>query len=32
MRQVEAYANEGYIYVVNCDLSKYFDTVHYQKL
>ena len=32
IRQVEAYANEGYIYVVNCDLSKYFDTVHYQKL
>lgn len=32
IRQVEAYANEGYTWVVNCDLSKYFDTVHHQKL
>lgn len=32
IRQVEAYASEGYTWAVNCDLSKYFDTVHHQKL
>lgn len=32
IRQVEAYATEGYTWVVNCDLAKYFDTVHHQKL
>lgn len=32
IRQVESYINEGYTWVVNCDLSKYFDTVNHQKL
>lgn len=32
VNQVLAYANEGYTWVVNCDLEKFFDTVNHQKL
>lgn len=32
IRQVEEYGDEGYIWAVNCDLAKYFDTINHQKL
>lgn len=32
LKQVQSYANEGYIYAVDIDLEKYFDTVNRSKL
>ena len=32
MQRVKKYADEGYIYVVEVDLSKYFDTINHELL
>lgn len=32
LKQLQEYANEGYVYVVDMDLEKYFDTVNHSKL
>lgn len=32
IQKAEAYYEEGYRIVVDCDLKSYFDTIHHQKL